>query len=405
MAPLDLTDDPTVLRARGSLKWTGTRGEIAAWVAESDLGTAPMVTAALHDAVDRGLTGYLPPYERSGAARSCADWQCRRYGWDVDAERVRLVPDVVQALQLTVAHLMPPDAPVVLPTPAYMPFVDLPASWGREVVQVPMVTDDRGRAVLDLQAVDAALAEGGMVVLVNPHNPTGRVHTRDELAALAAVVEARGATVFADEIHAPLVHAGHHHVPYASVSAAAAQHSVTATAASKGWNVAGLKCAQVLLTSDEHLAAWDAVPHTAEGVSTLGAVAAMAAYDDGEAWLDELLVYLGANGRLLAEVLAAEAPEVGFRAPEGTYLAWLDLRGAAVPGDLAPGELARWLRRASGVTTVDGARCGTAGRGFVRLNLAMPASLVEEAAHRIAAALHGPSAARTTAGPAGPAPR
>ncbi len=117
MSPLTLIDDPAALRARGSLKWTGTRGDIAAWVAESDLGTAPAVTAALHDAIARGLTGYLPPRERSGAARACADWQRRRYGWDVPADRVRLVADVIWALRLTIEHLTAPGSAVVLPTP------------------------------------------------------------------------------------------------------------------------------------------------------------------------------------------------------------------------------------------------------------------------------------------------
>ncbi len=390
MSSLTLIDDPAALRSRGSLKWTGTRGDIAAWVAESDLGTAPAVTEALHDAIARGLTGYLPPRERSGAARACTDWQRRRYGWDAPTDRVRLVADVIWALRLTVEHLTTPGSAVVLPTPAYMPFVELPARWGREVLQVPMSTGADGRPMLDLEAIDAALGAGaGLVVLVNPHNPTGRVHTRAELEALAAVVDSHGATVFADEIHAPLVHAGHQHVPYASVSEVAAQHSVTATSASKGWNVAGLKCAQVVLTSDAHVPLWDALPDPAEGVSTLGAVAAVAAYDHGEAWLDEAVMYLGENGRHLAGLLAQEAPAIGYRPPEGTFLAWLDLRDV-LPADVPatePGELGRWLRHVSGVTVTDGARCGQAGRGFARLNLAMPRPLVEAAGRRIVAAL------------------
>lgn len=390
-----LEDDRDALRARGSLKWTGLGGEVGAWVAESDLGTAPAVTAALHDALDRGLTGYLPPVLRAGATRACADLQRRRFGWDVPVERVRLVSDVIAALRVTVEALTPAGSAIVLPTPAYMPFVDLPARWGRELVQVPLVEDADGRPGLDLAAIDAALAAGaGLVVLVNPHNPTGTVHTRAELAALAEVVEARGAQVFADEIHAPLTLGGRTHVPYATVSEAAARHTVTATAASKGWNVPGLKCAQVVLP-ERHVATWDALPDPANGVSTLGAVAAVAAYDQGEAWLDELVAYVDANARLLAERLAELAPAVRHRSPQGTYLAWLDLR-AALPAeaaelarDGAPGALAGWLARTSGVVTTDGALCGTVGRGFVRLNLAMPRSLVDDAARRIAAALSG----------------
>ncbi len=385
MESLWLSDDVNQLRARGSLKWTGTRGEVAAWVAESDLGTAPAVTAALHDAIDRGLTGYLPPRERTESARACADWQRRRYGWDVPAEQVRLVADVIEALHLVVVRHTEPGARVVLPTPAYMPFVELPNKWGREVRQVPMIGTER--PALDLEAIDAELAAGAaMVILVNPHNPTGRVHTRDELTALAGVVDRHGARVFADEIHAPLVYPGHQHVPYATI---APHHTITATAASKAWNVPGLKCAQVIVTSPDDRAAWDAAPDASHGVSTLGALAAVAAYDHGETWLSELIGYLDANGRQLHETLAAVAPQVGFRRPEGTYLAWLDLREALPPSarDLAPGELGRWLRRESGVTVTEGSLCGEAGHGFVRLNFAMPRTLVTQAAERIGAAL------------------
>lgn len=390
MSALWLDPDHTALRARGSLKWTGTRGEIGAWVAESDLGTAPVVTAAVHAAVDRGLTGYLPPRVRADLSEACAELQRRRYGWEVDPDRVHAVADVVQALRLTVEHLTPPGSAVVLPTPAYMPFVDLPRSWGREVVQVPFLPGPDGRPALDLPGIDAALAAGGgLVVLVDPHNPTGRVHTRAELLALSEVVERRGARVFADAVHAPLVHAGHHHVAYASVSPAAAAHTVTATAASKGWNVAGLKCAQVVLGAEDDRV-WRRLPHDpAEGVSTLGAVASVAAYRDGEPWLDELVVYLGGNGHALVSELAGRAPEVVVVPPEGTYLAWLDLREALPPQavDLADGALGDWLRRRSGVTTVDGSRCGTVGQGFVRVNLATPRPVVQEIAHRIAGAL------------------
>lgn len=394
MSDLWLESDHGALRARGSLKWTGTRGEIGAWVAESDLGTAPAVTAALHEAVGRGLTGYLPPRLRADLSEACADLQRRRYGWDVDPDRVHAVADVVQALRLTVEHLTPAGGPVVLPTPAYMPFVDVPRSWGRDVVQVPLVPGADGRPTLDLDQIDAALApHGGLVVLVDPHNPTGRVHTRAELLGLAEVVERRGARVFADAVHAPLVHAGHRHVPYASVSDAAAAHTVTATAASKGWNVAGLKCAQVVLPAADD-ATWRALAQDpAEGISTLGAVAAVAAYREGEPWLDELVVYLGGNSHAFVGALTEHAPRVHVTAPEGTYLAWLDLRdtlpAGVDPATTAPGALGSWLRRRSGVTTVDGARCGTAGRGFVRANLATPRPVVLEIAERIGAALAG----------------
>jgi len=376
---------PSLLREAGSLKWTAVTTEIAAWVAESDLGTAPAVTRALHDAVTQGLTGYLPPGPRDAMTQACADWHRSRYEWDVPADRVHPVADVLEALRLAIEHFSRPGSAVVVPTPAYMPFLTAPQQWGRPVVQVPMVEQD-GRPVLDLDAIDAALtAGGGLVTLVNPHNPTGRVHTREELAALGEVVSRHGARVFSDEIHAPLVHAGHRHVPYASVNPTTAGHTVTATSASKAWNIPGLKCAQLLLSNDADAATFEPVSFLAtHGASTPGVLANAAAYRDGGPWLDGLLDYLAGNAEALARVLAEGAPTVGYTPPEGTYLAWLDLR-PPLAGRVR--RVGPWLTEHAGVEVVDGLRCGTVGQGFARLTLAMPRSLVVAAGERIADAL------------------
>ena len=389
--PRDLLD-AGVLRARGSLKWTGTPADIAAWVAESDLGAAPAVLEAVHDAVGRGLLGYLPPAVRESLGEAFASWAAAAYDWRVDADRVRPVGHVTEGLRLAIDLFTRPGSPVILPTPAYMPFVTAPAVWGRQVIQVPMTPDGAGRPMLDLDAVDAAFRAGAhLFVLVNPQNPTGRVAERAELEALAQVVERHGGRVFADEIHAPLVHAPGRHVPYASVSPATAAHTITGVSASKAWNIPGLKCAQLVLTNDDDLQAWRRDDDLlTEGASTIGAVANTAAYTRGRGWLADALTYLDGNRHALAESLAA-APRIGYRMPEGTYLAWLDLRAAlaALPVGAGPGEepLGRWLRRTTGIALTDGALCGEAGSGYVRLNLAMPRPLVVEAGRRLAACL------------------
>ena len=379
--------DAGALRRRGSLKWTAFPTEIAAWVAESDFGTAPAVTAALHAATQAGTFGYLPPALRAELTDACARWHSERYGWDVPPSRIKPVADVLEALRITIERFSRPGSPVIVPTPAYMPFVTAPQEWGREVIEVPLVPDGL-RTTLDLDALaDAIRAGGHLVLLTNPHNPTGRVYPRGELTALAEVIDRHGARVFSDEIHAPLVYPGARHIPYASVSAAAAAHTVTATSASKAWNIPGLKCAQILLSNDADEARWTSFDMLAtHGASTLGVAANTAAYRDGGPWLGALVEHLDGNRGALAEVLAERAPQIGHVPPEGTYLAWLDLREALSASPHAPRDhIARWIGERTGVALTDGSVCGRAGRGFVRFNLAMPRPLVVEAGRRIAA--------------------
>jgi cystathionine beta-lyase len=372
------------LRAAGSLKWSVFPDAIGAFVAEMDFPLAPAVADAVKDAVDRGLTGYLPSAVRERMSEAAARWQRDRYGWDVTADQIRPVPDVLTALRATIDFFTAPGSKIVLPTPAYMPFLTIPAMHDREIVEVPTLVED-GRRVYDLDGIDRALADGGgLLILCNPYNPLGRVFERAELEAVAEVVERHGARVFSDEIHAPLVFAPHRHVPYASISPATAAHTITAASASKAWNLPGLKAALVILTNDADVQTW-ARPEVAwaeHGTANLGVVATTAAFDEGREWLAETLDYLDGNRRLLGELLADHIPAMGYRAPEGTYIAWLDA------GDLGiDGSPADFFREHAGVAMTDGIACGAAGEGFLRFILATPRPIIEQAVRQMAAAL------------------
>jgi len=386
------------LRARGSQKWSkGGPGVIGAFVAEMDFGVAPPIEAALLDVIKRADFGYLSEQALAEMAVACAAWQRDRYGWDVDPGRIRPLPDVITGLAAAITVFSRPDSPVILPTPAYMPFLTVPGSLDRDIIQVPMAAGG-GRYALDLDGIDAAFKRGGhLLILCNPSNPVGRVYGRDELAAVAEVVEANGGRVFADEIHAPLLYPGGTHVPYASLSGATAGHTITGTAASKGWNLPGLKCAQLLLSNDRDAATWTERGSTFEhGTSTPGVRAGTAAYRDGGSWLDDAVAYLDGSRSFLAGLLAEHLPEVGYRPPEGTYLAWLDCRalfadpgvrrtgGGALPADVSPAEF--FLAKAR-VMLTDGAACGEAGRGHVRLNFATPRPILAEIVRRLANAV------------------
>lgn len=371
--------DIATLRRAGGLKWSLYPDAIGAFVAETDFGTAPVVTAALHAAVDASAFGYLPEAMAGEMSAAYATWSADRYGWSVDPADVRPIADVVAGLTAAIEHVSAPGTAVILPTPAYMPFVTVPVALGREVIQVPSGPGGQ----YDLAALDAAFAAGGnLLVLCNPHNPVGRVLTPAEMQDIAAVVQRHGGRVFSDEIHAPLVFAGSRHVPYASLSPVTAGHTLTATSASKAWNLPGLKCAQVVLSNDTDRETWARVGQLVEhGAANLGVIASTAAYRQGGPWLAELLDYLDGNRRLLGELVAELLPGVGYTPPQGTYLGWLDFRGTGVA------EPAAWFLEKAGVAMTDGARCGDAGRGFARFTFALPRPILREAIERMGRAL------------------
>lgn len=371
------------LRAGGTTKWSRPDGAIGAFIAEMDFGTAPAVTAALHDFVDSGRFAYPPTDLAAEMSRASADLLARAYDWHLDPERIRPLPDVLAGFVAAIRHFSAPGSKIIVPTPSYMPFLTVPATEGREVIEVPMRAGPGGFAD-DLDAIAAAFdAGGGLLVLCNPHNPTGRAFTRDELTAIAAVVEAKGGRVFADEIWAPLVFDGRRHLPYAALSEVTAAHTVTAVAASKGYNLPGLKCAQLVLSSDDDGALWRKVGFLSEhGAANPGMVATAAAYDRGGPWLAQILRYLERNRATVADFATARLPRVGFHLPEATYVAWLDLSDYDLPGGPAA-----FLREHAGVACTPGTDCGAIGAGHVRLIFAMPRPVLKQALGRIADAL------------------
>ena len=374
-----------MLRARGSYKWTAPGpGGFGAAVAEMDFGAAPPVVNALSGLATEATFGYLPPWLAEDLGLACAEFEQRQFGWQVDPAAIHPVPDVIKALEIAILHFSRPGSPVILPTPAYMPFLLVPGLLGREIIQVRMHDDD-GFFTLDLDGIDAAFRAGGqLVIFCSPYNPLGRVFSVEEMTGLAEVVERHGGRVFADEVHAPLVYPGAKHIPYASTSDAAAEHSLTATSASKAWNLPGLKCAQIILTNEPDRQRFDELsPFATHGASVPGLVANIAAFRYGQPWLDEVLGYLDVSRQLLAELLSQHLPEVRYRPPDGTYLAWLDC--TAMDLGFSPGE--RIVEQAQ-VTVVDGPAFGDGGPGSFRFNFATPHQLMAEMIERIAEALH-----------------
>ncbi|WP_427015935.1 MalY/PatB family protein [Pseudarthrobacter sp. P1] len=376
------------LRGIGGLKWSMFPEHVGAFVAEMDFGIAGPITAAISAGTASGFFGYLPPSVGAAMGQACSEYYRSNYGWEVPAGNIRPLADVLAGLQAAMEHFSPAGSKIVLPTPAYMPFFKLPGLAGREIIEVPMVRTGESWE-MDYAALEQAFVDGGgLLIMCNPHNPIGKVYTVEEMVRIADIVARHGGRVFSDEIHGPLVFPGAVHVPYASVSEAAARHTITATSASKAWNIPGLKTAQLILSNAADVEVWDKVGLIPEhGASNPGVAANIAAYTGGAPWLDGVVEYLDGNRRLLGELVAEHLPGVGYLMPQGTYLALLDCRGLGL-GD-HPSE---FFFEHAGIAFTDGADCAASGQ--VRINFATPRPILEDIILRMKAALaeHGSTA-------------
>ena len=383
------------LRARTSVKWTTHPADVLPlWVAEMDVLPAEPVATRLQQAIAIGDTGYPSGQAYADALRSFAT---DRWSWDgVDPDATALVPDVMVGIVEVLRLITDPGAAVIVCAPVYPPFYAFVTHAGRTVLEAPLGADRR----LDPEALRSAFAaarricDAPVLLLCNPHNPTGVVHTRAELTAVAALAREYGVRVIADEIHAPLVLAGAEFVPYLSVPGAEGAFAVHS--ASKAWNLASLKAALVV-AGPAAAADLARLPEEVSHLpSHLGVLAHVAAFEEGRPWLDALLTGLDANRRLLLELTAELLPELPLARPEATYLGWLDCRSLALHDDTpttVPGattELAgparMFLDRAR-VALTSGHVFGSGGAGFVRINYATNPAILTEALTRMSTAV------------------
>ena len=368
------------LRQRRSLKWRLYGDDVLPlWVAEMDVLSPEPVVRAVSEAMARGDTGYpwAPDY-----AEALAGFAQRRWGWAPEPRDARLVANVMTGVSEVLRLVTGPGDAVVVNSPVYPPFYGFVHNLGRRVVEAPLSTDGR----LDPETLAAAFVEGtrgggrAAYLLSSPHNPTGAVHTVDELTTAGKLAAAHGVRVVVDEIHAPLVYAPTRFTPYLSLPVGASAFSLMS--ASKGFNLAGLNAA-LALAGAEAAADLARMPEEAAfGASHLGVLAQAAALRDGDAWLEALLGGLDSNRRLLAELLAEHLPQVGYRVPQATYLAWLDCRALALGTDPAA-----VFRERGRVALSPGPGFGTGGEGHARLNFATSPAVLAEAVVRMASAI------------------
>ena len=365
------------LRRRTSAKWHYYPSDVLPmWVAEMDVPLAEPIAQVLRQAIEIGDTGYAAGHDYAHALKEFA---ARRWQWDgFPADSAKSVPDVMMGIVEVLRLISEPGDPVVVNCPVYPPFYAFVSHAERRVVESPLAEDGR----IDLSLLEATFADltrhhpRVVYLLSNPHNPTGTVHSRAELEAVAGLARTFGVRVIVDEIHAPLVLSGARFTPYLSVPGSEDAFSVMS--ASKAWNLAGAKAA-LAIAGPQGQADLERMPEeVAHGASHFGVMAHTAAFAHGEVWLDGLLHGLDANRNLLGDVLADRMPELGFRPPQGTYLAWIDARalglhdeGAQGPGVVSELEgPARYFLDHARVALSSGHVFGTGGAGHVRLNFA-----------------------------------
>lgn len=378
---MDVTADPlALLRERTSMKWRSFPDDVLPlFVAEMDFPLAEPVKRALHEAVDRSDTGYIPPV--NGLADAFSGFASRRWGWQVDPTQVGSTTDVSVAIVECLRRAIKPGDRVVINPPVYPPFFDLVPEAGGVVTEVPFLDGPDGWS-LDLDGLERAFTDGARAYLLcNPHNPLGLPHSAQALATIAELAARYDVTVVSDEVHAPLTHPDAVFTPFLSVSSAAREHGVCATSASKAWNLAGLKCA-VMVTASERMRPLVAGMPVEVGwrTSQLGLLASIAAFTDGEPWLDGVVAALHANRILLGELLDAQLPGVVYRQPSASYLAWLDFRALDWGDDPSVAALER-----AKVALHDGPSFGRQGRGFARLNFGCSPEVLTEAITRLTA--------------------
>lgn len=385
--PVEVFDVATEARSRAlaCAKWTRYEPDaLPLWVADMDFPVAEVIRAAVHEHLERGSLGYPPSPGLPDLVPALLDRLAGRFGWQVPAEAVQPLPGVIPALFVGTEATAAPGDEVITQPPVYPPFFSVIAQAGRALLANRLIDDGDGYR-MDVDALRASITPATRTLMFcNPHNPTGRVFTRGELEALAEVVLEHRLWVLSDELHADLVFDGRH-VPFASLSPELAQRTLTLYGPTKAFNLAGLKIAFMVSENPALLARVKAVAgYRMPGVNVLAQAATIAAYRQGDAWLDAVLAYLRANRDHVLARLRAEAPEVRMHAPEGTYLAWLDLRAAGLGEDPCGALLERGR-----LALNPGPDYGPGGEGFARLNFATSRAVLDDALGRLAATVRG----------------
>ena len=389
MSDIDITAPSLAeLSTHHSEKWRAFAPDVIPLpVAEMDFPVAAPIREFLHSMVEHSDMGYLGAIPELGSA--FASFADRRWNWTVDPTHVRVATDVgVGVVEILRVFTNPGDG-VLISSPVYQNFY----TWINETkvrgIDVPFIhqqSDDVSLAWgIDWQGIEEAYSSGIKIhLLCSPHNPIGRVYTREELRKFVALAVKYNVLIISDEIHSPLTYSEQKFTPFLTLGEKAREVGITVTAASKGWNIAGLKCAIIVTENAQMHQRLDAIaPATHYRASLLGAFATVAAFQEGEPWLNELMTQLDINRKLVFDLVAEKLPKAKTHLPHCSYLAWIDFSAYGIGDDPAG-----YLLENAKVAFVPGFRFGEKFAGYIRLNFATSPEIITEAINRVAKALH-----------------
>ena len=368
-----------------SAKWSemnknfGTNNLLPMWVADMDFLTAPCVMEALKDRLEQGIFGYTT--RPSSYNESIVNWLDNRFSWKINQEWLMFSPAVITSISLLIQNLTQKNDKIMIQEPVYSPFHSIVESNERSLVISPLVKLDDGSYVMDYEDIEAKIKDVKIFILCNPHNPVGRVWTREELTRLGEICLKHNVLVISDEIHSDIILKNHKHTPFASISKEFRENTITCMAPTKTFNLAGLQSSFLVISNPYYYEVMDKAFSILDikRNNAFSLVATEAAYNYGEDWLYELIKYIEDNVDFAIDYIKNYMPQLKVKKPEGTYLLWVDFSNLNVDKE----DLKNALINKGRIALSDGSSFGIGGDGYYRINLACPRSMVLEGLKRI----------------------
>lgn len=368
-----------------SAKWSemnknfGTNDLLPMWVADMDFLTAPCVMEALKDRLEQGIFGYTT--RPSSYNESIVNWLDNRFSWKINQEWLMFSPAVITSISLLIQNLTQKNDKIMIQEPVYSPFHSIVESNERNLVISPLVKLDDGSYVMDYEDIEAKIKDVKVFILCNPHNPVGRVWTREELTRLGEICLKHNVLVISDEIHSDIILKNHKHTPFASISKEFRENTITCMAPTKTFNLAGLQSSFLVISNPYYYEVMDKAFSILDikRNNAFSLVATEAAYNYGEDWLYELIKYIEDNVDFAIDYIKNHMPQLKVKKPEGTYLLWVDFSNLNVDKE----DLKNALINKGRIALSDGSSFGIGGDGYYRINLACPRSMVLEGLKRI----------------------